>query len=264
MTLDYHLDPTLEEYSHILGFRIKDWVSFVSTKELPKSHLLAEGLHLKKKEVKLNLKPKDGTYGFTLKFLVERVIAFVDVGSWIAFNVVFALLIYGIMLFPSMEDFLELVSIHIFLSKNMVPTLLADNYYSLHGPFIENKDNLKRSQRIMSLTTEDIMWYSRAYDDIKLILSCGNFPNVPLIGTKNGINYNPRITLCQLGYPLICKPDSEHVEEFILYKWVDNPELLRKIVKAWRKVRPQGKYELGKNNCIAKEAYTQWVKNKVE
>ena len=43
------------------------------------------------------------------------------------------------------------------------------------GPFIENKGNLKWSQRIMSLTDEDILWYSRSYDNVKIILKNGNF-----------------------------------------------------------------------------------------
>lgn len=40
----------------------------------------------------------------------------------------------------------------------------------------------------MSLTANDIFWYSREYDDIKIIFSCGNFPNMPFIGTKGCIN----------------------------------------------------------------------------
>ncbi|KAI5434350.1 hypothetical protein KIW84_021268 [Lathyrus oleraceus] len=120
----------LEEYSHIFGVEIKDQVPFISTKELPKSHLLAEALHLEKKEVKLNLNPKGRTHGFTLKFLVEKAIAFADVGNWIAFNAIFALPIHGIVLLPSMEHFVDLTSIHIFLSKNPVPTLLVDTYYN--------------------------------------------------------------------------------------------------------------------------------------
>lgn len=85
----------------------------------------------------------------------------------------FAFLIYGTVLFPNMEDFMDLASIHIFLSKNMISTLLADTYYSIHvrtqkkkgiimfcvpmlyrwfisnlpnkGPFVKNKGNLKWS-----------------------------------------------------------------------------------------------------------------------
>ena len=84
----------------------------------------------------------------------------------------------------------------------------------------------------MSLNAEDISWYSRSYDNVKLILNYGNFPNVRLLGTKGEINYNSRLTLRQLGYPMVDKPDSTHVEEFVLYEGVDNPELLKKIIKA--------------------------------
>lgn len=45
---------------------------------------------------------------------------------------------------------------------------------------------------------------------------------------------------------------------------VDNLELLKKIVKDQSEVCPQGRSQLGMNNCITKEAYTQWVNDKVE
>lgn len=76
----------------------------------------------------------------------------------------------------------------------------------------------------MSFTGEDISWYSRVYDDVKIILDCGNSPNVPLLGTKGGINYNPRLELRHLGYPMLDKPDSEQLEEFVLYEGVDKSE----------------------------------------
>ncbi|XP_050895996.1 uncharacterized protein LOC127102691 [Lathyrus oleraceus] len=220
---DYQLTPTLEEYSHILGIRIKNQVPYICTNELPKYQDLTEALHMGKKEIERNLKPKGGIHGFTSKFLVDKAIAFAEARSWTTFNANLALLIYGIVLFSIMEEFVDLAAIHIFLTQNPIPTLLVDAYYSIHvrtqkkkgtivycapflyrwfilhlpskGPFIENKDNLKWSQRIMSLKAEDIPWYSRVYDGVKFILNCGDFPNVTLLGTKGGINYNPRLEL---------------------------------------------------------------------
>ncbi|XP_050909044.1 uncharacterized protein LOC127122804 [Lathyrus oleraceus] len=181
---DYQLAPTLEDYSHILGIRIKNQVPYVRTKELPKYQDLVEALHIGKKEVEVNLKPKGGIHGFTSKFLVDKAIAFSEAGSWTTFNVNPALLIYGIVLFPNMEEFVDLAVIYIFLTQNPIPTFLVDTYYSIHvraqkkkgtifccspslyrwfilhlpskGPFVENKDNLKWSQQIMSLNVEDI------------------------------------------------------------------------------------------------------------
>lgn len=261
------------------------------TKELPKSYILVEALHLEKKEVELNLKLKGGIHGFTSKFLVDKSTTFADTESWVAFNAILALLIYGIVLFLNMKDFVDLDDVHTFLTQNPVPTILADTYYSINvrtqkkkgtiiccipllykwfishlpskGPFIENKYNVKWSQRIMSLNAEDISWYSRSYDNVKLILNCGDFPNVYLLGIKGGINYNSRLVLCHLGYPMMDKPDSRCVEDFVLYEGVDNTELLKKIIKAWGEICPQGRAEMGKKNCIAREAYTRWVKDRV-
>lgn len=93
----------------------------------------------------------------------------------------------------------------------------------------------------MSLTVNDVSWYSQDYDDINIILNYGNFPNIPLIGTKKGINYNPSLALCQFGYLVLDKPD--------------NPKLLKKINKAWGEIHHHVKAEMGKKNCIAKEPY---------
>ncbi|XP_050889409.1 uncharacterized protein LOC127094645 [Lathyrus oleraceus] len=211
---DYQLAPILEEYSHILGIRIKNQVPYIRTKELPKYQDLVEALHMGKKEIELNLKPKGEIHGFTSKFLIDKAIAFAEAGSWTAFNTNLALL--RIVLFPNMEEFVDLAAIHIFLTQNPIPALLTDTYYSIHvrtqkkkgiivcctpllyrwfilhlpskGPFVENKDNLKWSQWIMSKKAKDIPWYSRFYDGVKLILNCGDFPNMPLLGTKRGIN----------------------------------------------------------------------------
>lgn len=239
-------------------------MAYVRTKELPKYQDLAEALHIRKKEVELNLKPKGGIHGFTSLFLVDNAIAFTEAESWTTFNANLALLIYGIVLFPNMEEFVDLAAIHIFLTQNPIPTLLADTYYSIHvrtqkkkgtivcctpllyrwfvlhlpskGAFVENKENLKWSQWIMSLNIEDISWYSRIYDNVRLILNYGDFPNVPLISTKGGINYNSRLALRQLGYPMVDKSDLKNVEGFILYEGVENPELVKKIVKALRAI----------------------------
>ena len=64
----------------------------------------------------------------------------------------------------------------------------------------------------MSLTHSDIDWYSRIYDRIKIIDSCGSFPNIPLIGTKGGINYHLVLARRQLGYPMKDVPYNVHLE----------------------------------------------------
>ncbi|MCI97443.1 hypothetical protein A2U01_0118744, partial [Trifolium medium] len=35
----------------------------------------------------------------------------------------------------------------------------------------------------VSLSEKDVVWYSRPVDSTKVLLQCGNFLNVPLVGT---------------------------------------------------------------------------------
>lgn len=109
-----------------------DQVPFNSSKEPPKFHHMAEALYLEKKEVEVNLKSKGGTLGLNIKSLMDKATTFVDSESWDDFNVILALLIYEVFLFPNIEDFMDLASICIFMTKNLVPTLFADTYHSIH------------------------------------------------------------------------------------------------------------------------------------
>ncbi|GAU10214.1 hypothetical protein TSUD_422520, partial [Trifolium subterraneum] len=176
------------------------------------------------------------------------------------------------------------------LAGNPVSALLADLYYSLHikyegrrkgmlfccvpllqewltshlprkDSFVSNPAGLKWHQRMMALTEKDIFWYSRELDGTEIILSCGDFPNVPLMGTRGCINYNPVLAFRQLGYPMEDKPDNSLLEEFILKEGEENPALLRKIRRAWGQIH---KKPWAKKNCIAKPLYTQWVRERVE
>ena len=49
----------------------------------------------------------------------------------VAFEAIFALLAYGLFLFPNVDKFVDVNAISIFMIGNPVPTLLADAYYSL-------------------------------------------------------------------------------------------------------------------------------------
>lgn len=63
---------------------------------------------------------------------------------------------------------------------------------------------------------------------------------------------------------MVDKPNSELLEEFVLYEGVDNSEFQKRIVRARGDTHFHGRAELGKKNCIVKEAYTQWVKERVK
>ncbi|XP_050878042.1 uncharacterized protein LOC127081859 [Lathyrus oleraceus] len=179
----------------------------------------------------------------------------------------------------------------IFLIQNLVLTLLIDTYYFIHhrteknegivmccapllylwfisnlsqsSVFTDNKKRLRWSQRIMSLTNANVTWYSRVNDDMKIIDSCREFPNIPLLGTKGCINYNPILARSQLGYAMKDKPSNILLEGFLIQEVVDIKGLKEKIVRVWNKIHMKGNDKLGNRDCVALEPYTQWVQARV-
>ncbi|MFA9342679.1 hypothetical protein, partial [Escherichia coli] len=49
-----------------------------------------------------------------------------------AFEAILVLLIYGLFLFQTANDFVDANAINLFLIKNLVPTLLDDTYFTIH------------------------------------------------------------------------------------------------------------------------------------
>ncbi|KAI5406175.1 hypothetical protein KIW84_052787 [Lathyrus oleraceus] len=93
-----------------------------------------------------------------------------------------------------------------------------------------------------------------------IIDSCGEFSNVPLLGTCGGINYNPILARRRLGFPLKDKPNNVMLEGVFFQEGKDPQNLKGRMVHAWCKVHRKGRKELGPKNCIALEPYTSWVR----
>ncbi|XP_050877143.1 uncharacterized protein LOC127080897 [Lathyrus oleraceus] len=275
---DFQIAPMLEEFEHLVGIPIKTKLPFMGVEGTLKYEVIVDALHMHKKEVIANLGVKGNTKGFPLNFLIERADTLLEAQSWEACYATIALTIYGIVLFANFDDFVDMNAICIFLTKNPVPTLLVDVFYYLtwrsakkggmiaycapllytwlqthlpnRGPFVDQKDG-SWTQRLGSLRSSDISWYSREYDGTKIISSCGDFPNIPLIGTRGCINANPVLSMRQLGYPMEGPPEEKFLEAFLLHDLgVENPTLFARIKKAWEKVNRKGKADLGKKNCI--------------
>ncbi|GAU51780.1 hypothetical protein TSUD_415660 [Trifolium subterraneum] len=292
---DFQLAPTLEEFAKILGCNLEDHGPYVGLGEEPPMKEIAKALHLTSAEVSSWLEDKKNdrkgvSKGFSRGVLETKAQALLEKKDWKPFNAVLALLVYGLVLFPDVENFVDFSAIGVFIAGNPVSALLAGLYYSLHikyegrrkgmlfccvpllqewltshlprkDSFVSNPAGLKWHQRMMALTEKDIFWYSRELDGTEIILSCGDFPNVPLMGTRGCVNYNPVLAFRQLGYPMDDKPDNNLLDEFILKEGVENPTLLWKIRRAWGQIH---KKPWTKKNCIAKPLYTQWVRDRVE
>ncbi|XP_058741232.1 uncharacterized protein LOC131613592 [Vicia villosa] len=153
-----------------------------------------------------------------------------------------------------------LSAIKIFMKGNPVSTLLGDTYYSIHlinsygkgmitscTPLLYNwyishlpdthefwsHKGLKWSHKIMTLTNTDIVWTNNHFCRMKTLDCCGDFPNVPLIGTKGGISYSPILDRRQFGFPMDKKPRKILLDGFFLEEKVESKEFREMIANAW-------------------------------
>jgi hypothetical protein len=285
---DYQLVTTLKEYSYWFNLPVSKEVPVNGLEPAPKEATIAKALHLKPSDiVQPHFTIKNNFQGLTAKFLYRKASDFAKAKKTDAFETVLALLIYGLFLFPNMDSFVDINAIKIFLTNNPIPTLFADTYHSIHhrqrqkggtivccAPLLykwfashlpkavfSKTDTGKASwsERLMPLTSADIVWAHPAADTEEIIGSCGEFENVPLIGTSGGITYNPTLAMRQYEYPMKGKPDSISLSgEFYLNSEV-HTDLRMRFVQAWYTVLKFDGIQLGKKQSFAHESYTQWV-----
>src|ERR1051325_2480758 len=105
---------------------------FTGLEKVPRYEDIASSLHLKRSDIEANWETRSGVKGLLAKFLIKKAREFLKAMSFHAFKDIFALLIYGLVLFPNPDQFIDVNAIKIFLTHNLVPTLLGDILHSLH------------------------------------------------------------------------------------------------------------------------------------
>lgn len=104
--------------------------------------------------------------------------------------------------------------------------------------------------------------YPKKINTRNIIISCGSFPNVPLIGSKGCINYNHVLDLRQLGHHIWKRSKEDEIEDFILHEGeASYIELLRKVTRAWEKVHVKDNKPKRKDTS-SKESYTPRIKER--
>ncbi|KAI5423934.1 hypothetical protein KIW84_030234 [Lathyrus oleraceus] len=252
---DFQLLPTLEEYAYLVGIPILDQFPFSGLESIPTSQEIADMLHIDESLVGAHMTTKGGIQGLPSEFLIAQASIYGKAMSEDASEAIFVLLIYGLVLFPNIDKFVDVNAIRIFSALNPVPTLLGDTYFSLH------MRNAKGGGAIVCCLSLLYKWFISHLPQT-IIDSCGEFSNVPLLGTCGGINYNPVLARRQLGFPLKDKPNNILLEGVFFQEGKDPQGLKARMVRAWRKIHKKGRKELGPKNCIALEPYTAWVRKR--
>ncbi|XP_050875082.1 uncharacterized protein LOC127078690 [Lathyrus oleraceus] len=139
---DFQLAQTLEEFERLVRIPMKNKPLFEGTNESLPLEIIVNTPHMDEREVEANLETKGNTKGFLLRFLLERAYTLLKAESWDACYSAIAFAIYGIILFPNMDGFIDMAAICVFLTGNPVPTLLADVYYYMSHRYTKKKGTI--------------------------------------------------------------------------------------------------------------------------
>ena len=112
----------------------------------------------------------------------------------------------------------------------------------------------------MTLKHSDIHWYSRSKENVIIVDRSREFSNVPLLGIRGGITYNPCLHLRQFGY---ARRDGPHemLIQGLVFNYENNDQvLLQRFIRAWRMLNKVDSKTLGHKNSIPLEPYLKWVR----
>ena len=110
-----------------------------------------------------------------------------------------------------------------------------------------------------------VSWFPRWKEGgAGVLCSCEGFPNIPLMGTRGGINYNPMLAIRQLGYPMRGAPSEETIVPFVARGFIEgNAKILQRICKAWSIVERKDKELRGSSNDVI-GGYHKWLKARTQ
>ncbi|KAH1254400.1 hypothetical protein GmHk_04G010852 [Glycine max] len=116
-------------------------------------------------------------------------------------------------------------------------------------------------QHLAGIGGSTINWFPRWKEGKEGVLfSCGDYLNVPLMGTRGCINYNPALAIRQLGYPMRGAPTEESLSPFLVRDFgVQSLKVVERVHKAWRSPLRKDKELRGIRNGII-GGYHEWLK----
>ena len=134
---DFQLVPVIEEFEQILDLSLKGRSPYKYAEHHASVSTLSGIMKIHPRELESVLVNKKGVRGFTPKFLENYLRQLADEENWETFMDVLTLTLYGITLFPNVEDLVDYATIDVFVasktrSENSVPIILANVYTALH------------------------------------------------------------------------------------------------------------------------------------
>ncbi|KAH1198283.1 hypothetical protein GmHk_18G051889 [Glycine max] len=126
------------------------------------------------------------------------------------------------------------------------------------------KRRMDWDQLLAGIGSRTISWFPRWKEGREGVLfSCGRYPNIPLVGTRGCINYNPTLAIRQLGYPMRGALTEESMSPFLVRDLgAQNSKTIQRIHKAWETPLRKDQELRGIRNGII-GGYHEWLKVRI-
>ncbi|KAF1888517.1 hypothetical protein Lal_00011290 [Lupinus albus] len=227
--------------------------------------------------------------------------------EWISVKPTLALLIYGLVMFPSVPDTVGLEAMRVFYKVykwkvDPVPAILGDTFIALSNCHKKGFHKIRCcahllyvwmathvhavkyqafNNRVMidfnsvalkedsvaqwkvtleNLIPADYRWMCYWCPQKSMIIRCGSYNNVPLLGTNGCFFYTPELVLRQLGRMQI-RPADEPKSIICLYG--DDNDLVKKVKEAWDKLVLREDQQRGIARVRSTSEYDSWRADRV-
>ncbi|KAL5147256.1 hypothetical protein HKD37_06G016970 [Glycine soja] len=299
---DFQLVPTIEEFEEILGCPLGGRKPYLSSGCLPSLSRIATVVKDSARGLDRIKQTRNDIAGLPQKYLEDKARGMANQGEWVPFMDVLALLIFGVVLFPNVDGLVGLAAIDAFLAYHhskespvIYLTHLTEGARRVaHGSSVAyppsvfgwfhtcsnktqdihvrllshrsctEKRRMDWDQLLAGIGSRTISWFPRWKEGKEGVLfSCGRYPNIPLVGTRGCINYNPALAIRQLGYPMRGAPTEESMSPFLVRDLgAQNSKTIQRIHKAWETPLRKDQELRGIRNGII-GGYHEWLKVRI-
>ncbi|RDY04082.1 hypothetical protein CR513_12249, partial [Mucuna pruriens] len=155
---DFQITPTLEEYEHFLRLPLTKTPPYFYRDITPRGVLESEMIRRK-----LN---RNGMEGLPQMYLEERLRYFLEEDEWSTFLDILGLLVYGNILFPHINDYMDIAIIDAFLTsrdqgENPNIAILANTYCTLNNCYERKGKSMVGYKHLLYLWLIAHMFHSK-------------------------------------------------------------------------------------------------------
>ncbi|KAL5165344.1 hypothetical protein HKD37_18G050483 [Glycine soja] len=262
---DFQLVPIVEEFEEILGFPLGGRKPYLFSGFLPSLSKIAVVVRDSTRELDHVKQTRNGVVGLPRKYLEGKARDMVNQED--KESLVVAVLAN---LFDTFDRRCKKSSARIICCLPALCVWLVSHLFQQdirhpclplsHRSCVE-KRRVDWDQHLAGIGGKTISWFPRWKEGREGVLfSCGEYPNIPLIGTRGCINYNPALAIRQLGYPMKGASTEESLSLFLVRDFgAQSFKIIQRVHKAWESLLRKDEEHRGIRNGII-GGYHEWLK----